>query len=56
MGDGDASLRSPSVVSRAPGAAPGVAKLPPVAIGTAALMLNTVKLHHAGSSLFRLML
>lgn len=55
MGDGDTSLSSPLVVSCAPGAAPNVARLPPVAIGTAAL-LNTVKLHHTGSSLFRLML
>lgn len=45
-----------TVVFHTPGAMTRIAKLPPVAIGTAALMLNTVKLHHTGSSLLRLML
>lgn len=41
MGDRDAALCSLLVVSGAPGAAPRVAKLPSVAIGTAAFKLNT---------------
>lgn len=40
----------------APRAKPEVAKLPPVAIGTAASTQNTVKLHHAGLSSFRFVL
>lgn len=53
MGDDNAPMCSPSVVSGAPGAVPGV---PAVAKGMAASMLNTVKLRHTGTGLLRLTL
>lgn len=56
MGDDNAPMCSPSVVSGAPGAVPRVARLPAVAKGMAASMLNTVKLRHTGTGLFRLTL